>query len=274
MKEHKISIITITYNNLNELKETVNSVVQQITPDIEYLIIDGKSTDGTFEYLKNISERKQITYISEKDSGIYDAMNKGIKICTGEWIYFLNAGDFLMKNAINHILEMVDDNFDAVYGDVVLTMNYNGKNYWKKDKADTNINHLKRGMICSHQGFVCKKKVIEKCGGFDTSFRIAGDWDLISKIYSSGNKLKYVDCILAIYSQSGASIKPHLLERHRVRKNNKFYRLFDFWMLKDFLHDIKSVLLSKALGESKKKIAIVLKGYKEAMLCCEDNMNG
>ncbi len=244
----------------------MNSVIKQMTPDIEYLIVDGKSTDGTFEYLKKISEKIQIKYISEKDNGIYDAMNKGIQMSTGEWIYFLNSGDLLVKNAINCILKQIDNNIDALYGSVVLTINYKGKNYGKIGKIDTHINHLKRGMICSHQGFVCKKSVIEKCGGFDTSFKIAGDWDLISRIYSSGHKLRCIDCIFAIYDQSGASVYPHLLERHRVRKKNHFYRFVDLWMVKDFFHDIKSVLLSNILGEKKKKLIIKLKGYKEQTL--------
>lgn len=273
MKGFKLSIITITYNNLSELKKTVNSVIRQITSDVEYLIIDGKSTDGTSEYLENISEKMQITYISEKDNGIYYAMNKGIKMSTAEWIYFLNAGDLLINNAVNCILKKLADNVDALYGSVILTMNYNGKSYGKIDKADTDLSHLKRGMICSHQGFVCKKNVIEKCGGFDTSFKIAGDWNLISKIYSSGYKLKCIDCILAIYDQSGASIHPHLLERHRVRKNHQFYHFIDFWMIKDFFHDIKSILLSKILGKRKRKLAIKLKGYKESILLYENNLN-
>lgn len=94
MEKYKLSIITITYNDLHNLIKTVNSVIQQVTPDVEYLIIDGKSNDGTYEYLNDISKKMQIKYISEKDNGIYDAMNKGIKISTGKWVYFLNAGDF------------------------------------------------------------------------------------------------------------------------------------------------------------------------------------
>lgn len=270
MRKYKISIITITYNNLNKLIDTMDSVIQQMTPDIEYLIVDGKSTDGTFEYLKNISREARIRYISEKDNGIYDAMNKGLRTSTGEWIYFLNSGDLLVKNAVNCILKKLDNDIDALYGNVVLTINYNGKNYGRIDQTDTSIEHLKRGMICSHQGFICKKSVIEKCGGFDTSFKIAGDWDLISRIYSSGHKLRCIDCIFAIYDQSGASIHPHLLERHRVRKKNHFYHFVDFWMVKDFFHDIKSVLLAIVLGERKKRLTILLKGYKETILVCEE----
>lgn len=273
MEKYKITIITVTYNNLNELRKTVSSVIQQINFDIEYLIIDGKSTDGTFEYLKNISERLPIKYVSEKDDGIYDAMNKGINISNGEWIYFLNAGDFLMENTIHTVLKKLDDYADALYGNVVLTMNYNGKKYGKIDMADTNIEHLKRGMICSHQGFLCKKNIIQKCGGFDTSFKIAGDWDLISRIYSSGYQLKYINCIFAIYDQNGASSNPHMLERHRVRKQNRFYSFADIWMIKDFFHDLRTILLSKILGEKKKKLAIALKGYTEIALLCEGNIN-
>lgn len=273
MEKYKLSIITITYNDLHNLIKTVNSVIQQVTPDVEYLIIDGKSNDGTYEYLNDISKKKQIKYISEKDNGIYDAMNKGIKISTGKWVYFLNAGDFLLKNTIKCILKKMDNSIDALCGNVILTMNYNGKKYGKIGSVDTNVDHLKRGMICSHQGFVCKKSVIEKCGGFDTSFRIAGDWDLISRIYSLGYKLKCIDCTLAIYDQGGISSNTHLFERHKVRKKNRFYFFIDFWMVKDLLHDIRSIILSKILGERKKRLAIQLKGYKEAMLLYEDNIN-
>jgi len=255
----KLSIITITLNNLGELTKTVDSVLNQLNEECEYLVIDGCSTDGTVKYL----EKNKICYFSEKDHGIYDAMNKGIIKSKGEWIYFLNAGDILLPGVIEEFIEFSNDkkNIDAIYGNVILSMTYKGITYSLNQEAEKDVNQLRKGMICSHQGIFCRKESVVGAGGFDATFRIAGDWDLISRLYIDGKQFNYWNRYIAKYNQNGASTHPHIKERHKVRKKNKMYSTIDWYIVKDFLHDIKSVLLNTILGEKKKWLAIKFKGY-------------
>ena len=116
----KISVITVTYNAVATLEATILSVIRQSYSNLEYLIVDGDSSDGTKEIIKKYQSALGY-YISEKDKGIYDAMNKGIKACTGEWIIFLGADDVFYNNdTINKIFNKYDvEKSDFIYGDVI-----------------------------------------------------------------------------------------------------------------------------------------------------------
>lgn len=260
-----LTIVTITYNDLSGLKRTVQSVMEQRTSDIELLIIDGDSTDGTKEYLGTLIEKDDIQVISENDDGIYDAMNKGLRYASGRWVFYLNAGDTFLPGVVRPLIDRlkISGSYDAIYGDVILTTMYNGQIYYRPEKADRELSHLKKGMICSHQGIICKREQIIRLGGFDTSFRIAGDWDLISRMYCAGGRFDHIDSYIAAYDRDGISAKPHIMERHRVRKNNRFYRIVDLYLIKDLIHAGKSVLSSMILGNRKRALSIKLKRFQK-----------
>jgi glycosyltransferase involved in cell wall biosynthesis len=195
----KISVITPVYNAISTLEATLKSVVAQNYPDMEYWLIDGLSTDGSLEIIKEYAQKYHfIHFISEKDKGIYDAMNKGVRLAEGEWLYFLGADDTLRLNVffeINTSLEKAD----FLYGNVVFMpsmMVYNGRFDIKKL-----INHN----IC-HQAIFIRKAVFNKKGLFDTQYRIYADWEYNWRCFADKHiRIQYVDKIIADYAETGAS---------------------------------------------------------------------
>ncbi len=177
----KVSIITVCLNSENTIEDTILSVEQQNYNNIEYIIIDGGSTDGTNDIINSHADSISRT-ISENDKGVYDAMNKGLNICTGDVVGFLNANDFYADNTI--ISQVIDylrsNNLDAVYGDLVYVDKLDtGKTvrYWKpgqyKEKAFSD------GWVMPHPTFFCRKDIYNKYGGFNDNFKVAADFELM-----------------------------------------------------------------------------------------------
>jgi len=184
----KISIITATYNSEATLSSCMMSVLQQSYQNIEYIIIDGNSTDETLELVKQNQlkfPKIEFKILSEPNNGIYDALNKSIQSATGEIIGFVHSDDML---ADNHIVSMVanqfyKENIDGIYGD----LQYVDKNnidkvirYWKS--ADFNSNLLKKGWMPAHPTLFLKKEVYEKHGNFNLSYKISADYDFMLRI--------------------------------------------------------------------------------------------
>ena len=222
-----ITIITVSYNAVLDIEATILSVIEQTYPLIEYIIIDGGSTDGTLEIIKKYEN--QITHwISEPDNGIYDAMNKGIQLAKGEWINFMNAGDlFYNENTIYNIhFEDMNDNIKVIYGDTIK------KKAKRKIKIKAkNINTIHRGIICCHQSvFVSltnKKDIL-----FDCSYKISSDYNQIYNLYFKYKKeaFKYVPIVVSIFDgEFGLSSKNRLqlykeqLDIRSKRKNLIWY---------------------------------------------------
>lgn len=200
MKNPKVSIIIVTYNAKSVIKNAIESVGKQTYANTELIIIDGNSSDGTIEVLKNSNEIA--FWLSEPDVGIYDAMNKGIKFATGEWIVFLGADDvFYDSKSISSVFEDEIDyqNFDFIYGNVWL----------KKSKrimgGSRDICSLIENNI-PHQAIFFNRRVFDIVGKFNQRYSILGDYDLNIRIFSNPIiKSKYVDKILGIFDQSGVS---------------------------------------------------------------------
>lgn len=177
----KISIITVCYNSADTIEDTIRSVLSQDYRDIEYIVIDGDSKDGTIDILNKYRESIH-KYISEPDKGIYDAMNKGIKLCTGDIVATLNSDDmYFNNNVVSRMADFINDgDLDAGYGDIVyIDQNDTSRitRYWKAGE-------YKEGAFCSgwvipHPAFFCRKKVFEKYGYFNAQFRIAADFELM-----------------------------------------------------------------------------------------------
>jgi glycosyltransferase len=184
----KISIITATYNSSATIKACMDSVLNQTYKDIEYLIIDGNSKDGTLELIKSQAEKHHnITWVSEKDKGIYDALNKGIEKATGDVIGFVHSDDFLADNTIiDKIVKVFESKkVDGVYGNL---------HYVKFNKIDTVVRYwrskpfrrklLNRGWMPAHPTLFLKQEIYKSKGSFNLDYRIAADYDFILRIFN------------------------------------------------------------------------------------------
>jgi len=189
----KFSIITAIYNNKDYVEDCINSVISQDYNNIEYIIVDGGSDDGTVDIIKNLASRQaglkfknqKIKLISEKDNGIYEALNKGLKLATGDVIGFLHSDDiFSDENVISKIADTFEKSgTDSVYSDLVYVYRNDTSKilrYWKA--GDFKFDKLKRGWMPPHPAFFVKKNIYDKLGGFDTSLKIAADYEMILRL--------------------------------------------------------------------------------------------
>lgn len=206
----KISIITVVYNNSKFIESCIKSVVNQSAQNLEYIIVDGGSTDDTKDIIKR-HESKITKFISEPDEGTYDAMNKGINMASGDIVGFLNSDDIY---AANDILEIVQKTFeandiDSCYGDLI----YVSKNdtdrvirNWKS--CEFNYELFKNGWHPPHPTFFVKKSVYEKYGAFDTSYKIGADYALMLKLLIKHKiSVKYIPEVIVKMRVGGASNK-------------------------------------------------------------------
>ena len=179
----KISIITVCYNSAATIEKTIHSVASQSYPNIEYIIVDGNSKDHTLAIVKK-HEDKVTKWISEPDKGLYDAMNKGVALATGDFIGILNSDDTFHSNTV--IAEVVafhqKNNIDASVGNIVqhkedgkIVRLYSSKN-WQPEK-------LKIGFMPPHPSILFKKELFEKYGVYDLGFKIGADYELITRFF-------------------------------------------------------------------------------------------
>lgn len=199
----KISIITPVYNAVNTIEKTILSVLnQKLESELEYIIIDGGSNDGTLDIINRYSDRINIL-ISEKDNGVYDAMNKGVSLATGDVIGIINADDWYSHSALE-IVETVlnkNPNISVVYSPID---NYiNGKFINKFSPGG--LDNLVFKFVLNHPSCFVKKSVYNKVGLFNINYSIAADYDFIFRVYSSGATFHYIPESLASYSLNGMS---------------------------------------------------------------------
>ncbi|MFQ3578797.1 MAG: glycosyltransferase family 2 protein [Bacteroidales bacterium] len=183
----KVTIITAVYNNVQNIEQAIHSVQNQTYKNIEHIVIDGNSSDGTKELLEKHKSSFSF-YISEPDNGIYDALNKGLKQATGDIIGFLHSDDLF---ANEQIIETIVDTFishscHGVYGDLLYVNRENPDvviRNWKSTPYNTSL--LKKGWMPPHPTLFLRKQVYDENGLFDTSFKIAADYNFILKIFSN-----------------------------------------------------------------------------------------
>ncbi len=176
----KVSIITVCFNSERTISTAIESVIMQKYPDIEHIIIDGASTDKTFEIIQSYGN-KISKLISEPDNGIYDAMNKGIKIATGEIIGTLNSDDLYIDNqVISDVVKAFGSNIDLLYGDLFYVKKNNTDSIIRKWKS-TNFkkNSFKNGWHPPHPTFFVKKNIYNKYGAFNLDYKLAADFELM-----------------------------------------------------------------------------------------------
>lgn len=200
--KRKVTVVTVTYNAQEHLEQTIKSVIKQDYSNVEYIIIDGGSTDGTIDIIKKYEDH--IAYwISEPDHGIYDAMNKGIDVATGEWINFMNAGDcFCEIGTILKVMENLSDDTDIISGDIYSIDLNNNKAY----RSAPREGYAYDGMFCYHQTMFTKVNIM-KMLKFDTSFKVAGDYDFVMKCYVAKHKFQFLDFAVANFMEGGISSK-------------------------------------------------------------------
>lgn len=204
----KISIVTAVYNARETVLDAVASVRDQSYPNIEFIMINGASDDGTTELLENQKEHFDV-YLNEPDNGIYDALNKGISRASGDVIGFLHADDlFENRDVLSSIAKAFSDpSIDAVYGDLVYVSKNQSNNvirYWKSGEFSTQ--KLKHGWMPPHPTFYVRRSVYEQQGAFDTSFRIAADYDCMLRFLGPGNiQCGYIPEVLVKMRVGGAS---------------------------------------------------------------------
>lgn len=207
-----ISLITVTYNSSRTLRDTIVSVLAQTYQDIEYIIIDGLSKDNTMEIIKEYEPqfKGRIRWVSEKDSGLYDAMNKGFRMATGEVIGIINSDDLIAEpTAIEDVVRCFESNnsIDAVYADLYyVAQNDTSKviRYWKSG----NQRPFAKGWHPAHPTFYVKKVVCEKSGLFDLSFKFAADFELMLRLIEKEHiKLYYLPKALVRMRLGGTTSK-------------------------------------------------------------------
>lgn len=203
-----ISIITITYNSAKTLPRALESVQSQNYKDIEHVIIDGASTDGTRELIETYAKQhKNVKWVSEKDNGIYDAINKGIRQATGDVIGFLHSDDVLYSpDSIGQIATAFEqDNADVVYGDLQYMRGNKVVRRWKSNAF--NPRALKYGWMPPHPTVYVRREVYQQVGEYDSWFRISADYDMILRIFTVGYNTHYIPEVLVCMETGGASNK-------------------------------------------------------------------
>lgn len=203
-----ISLVTVCYNSAETIADTIRCVAEQTYPHIEYIIIDGGSTDGTLDIIKQYSKHVSVL-ISEPDSGIYDAMNKGWKKATGDVVAFLNSDDSYMNNTVvQEVAELMSDkNIDACHSDLIYVDRVNTNKiirYWQG--RDHQSGDCLRGWMPAHPTFFARRALFERLGGFDTRYRKQADFELVVRWFEL-HKIRshYVPKIWTRMRNGGAS---------------------------------------------------------------------
>lgn len=191
----KISIITITYNSAATVEQTIRSVVNQTYPDVEYLIIDGQSTDDTLTIVKRYQDKISVV-VSEKDQGLYDALNKGIALATGEVIGILHSDDFYLHDRVleNYASVFLKQKPDAVYSDLYyVDKNDTDKIIRKWKSGEYHPGSFINGWMPPHPTFFVKKEIYLRYGTFNLSFKSAADYELMLRfIHKHRIKVAYL----------------------------------------------------------------------------------
>lgn len=207
----KISIITATFNSASTVKDTFDSVLRQSYKDIEYIVVDGLSKDNTIKIIKEYEPKfnGKMRWVSEKDKGLYDAMNKGIAMATGDVVGILNSDDFYTSvDALAVIADtMKDSSIDAVYGDIHF-VNDNDLNKCVRyySSAIFKRSLMRIGLMPAHPSFYCKREVYTKYGPFNTSYKIGADFEsLLRYIYVNRINTRYIKKDFVTMRTGGAS---------------------------------------------------------------------
>lgn len=215
--EPKVSIVTVVYNARETVEDAIESVVRQTYDNVEYVVIDGKSTDGTRDIIARYDDEID-HFVSESDEGIYSAMNKGVRATTGDIVGILNADDFYAdEKVIERVVETFERrNTDCVYGDLVYVEPEDPDEvvrYWRAGEFETE--RIRRGWMPPHPTLFIRRKLYERFGGFDQSLDISADYELIVRLlYRRCASAAYLPKVL-VRMRNGGSSNSSLVQRLR-----------------------------------------------------------
>lgn len=223
----KVSVITMTYNDRTHLEKCAAQVLKQDYENLEYIIVDGGSTDGTAEFLEELKESRpdKVTYISEPDKGLYDALNKGIRMATGD-IVGLMCDEFADETVISRMVSVIEkEHTDGVHGNINYVAGEKVIRHWRMGQGN-----IRTGWMPGHPTLYLKKEVYEKYGLYKTDYKIAADYEFMIRILKENRvKLSYIDEVLvhmfhgeeSASTGSAVSYLRSLREGHRALKENR-----------------------------------------------------
>lgn len=214
----KISIITVVYNSEQFIRRTIESIVGQDYPGIEYIIIDGKSKDSTMQIVDEYRDRIAVI-VSEPDKGLYDAMNKGLRLATGDYVLYINSGDALSSpSVLSEIFAAAPGYSDVIYGDTHITDEDGNILHSRRHRPPEQLSwrDYKRGMLVCHQSFVARRAL---CNEYDTGYRYAADFDWCLNVLSKSKNVINCGKVISLFMDGGQTkrtIVPGLKERYRI----------------------------------------------------------
>jgi len=226
----RFSIVTVCYNSVQTIKQTIKSVLVQTCSNIEYIIIDGGSTDGTLDILEKYKKNISVV-VSEPDSGIYDAMNKGIKLATGDVIGILNSDDiYTDKTVLADIMNVFwQESIDACYGDIVYVDRENTEKIVRQWKAgEYKESKLQRGWIPPHPAFFVRKELYQKYGCFDSRFKIAADYEIMLRFFKKYSIVPYYLKKNIVHMREGGHSAKSMMQRTKGWKE-----IMNAWKVND-----------------------------------------
>ena len=207
----KVSVIVSVFNSEKTVSDAIDSILSQSYSNIECIVIDAESTDRTRSIIQDYGDKIDV-FVTEPDNGIYDGLNKGILLATGDIIAFLHSDDvYADKAVVSDVVSLFGNDIQGVYGDLVYTPKDDTSKvlrYWKSKDFDMSL--LSQGWMPAHPTFFVRREVYEKYGGFDLGFKIAGDYDFMLRVLSAGIKVKYIPEVLykmRVGGESNKSIK-------------------------------------------------------------------
>ena len=210
-----ITIIIATFNSERFIQSALESVKNQSFQDWECLIVDGVSKDKTLSIVKKYREvDERYRYISEPDKGIYDALNKGVSLAKGDWIYVLGSDDKVTRDGLSGLMEDKTP-CDVKCGNIIL--DYNG--HLKYKKSPSQVSMLCKSMIYSHQALIMRKEIFETIGRFNLDYQISADYDMLLRAYVNGFKIHYCDVYVAVFNIGGSSSVLVNWDLYKIRKS-------------------------------------------------------
>ena len=249
MNQPLISIVTICYNSAATLEETIQSVLGQDYPAIDYVIVDGGSTDGTIDIVRKYEDRLG-TFISEPDRGISDAFNKGIAAAKGRIIGMINSDDHLVPGALRHMAEAFDGETDVYRGNVLIInpeTNFRGR-----ETPSMRFPLAPFTIRCAHQGTFITPEAYAKYGGYDLKFKYMMDYDLLTRFYQRGARFKRVDADIAEFRLGGVSKAGPITKRyditHVVLNNGGSWALAIYYWTYMFLFNLTKGIVIRLFG--------------------------
>ena len=231
-----LSIITINRNNAAGLEKTMVSVLAQTYTDFEYVVVDGASTDGSVDVIRRFAEKfsKRIKWISEPDTGIYNAMNKGIRMAKGEYCQFLNSGDLLAsEDVVECMVKQLEETGcpDILYGNMQKVLS-DGKSFVNKGARDVTLNMFYHGCL-NHSPAYIRRTLFDEYGMYDESLKICSDWKFYMQSIVLGHAIvRYVDRLVTVFDMTGISeTRKDILEEER---NRLLHEMVPQGILKDY----------------------------------------